>query len=384
MGQITSPAQQEAVNKLKAANVHISPALVRQALDYNPISVGSVCSSPNIEQWSEYKPINYSGETLPASVRSTATGFIIDGLTQHLVYDKPKGGASSPYRLADFRQYRHDARPPQNTKINQDTFQYNEATPWGPSEAIFSIPIVLPNTYVVQRWKNEAATYADTVSVYDASGVVLPDDEGIGGKARYSLAPYTESYTTVWFSVKVDLSNVHTGMQYSFTFQIWYGSSVTENWKRFRLTGGDTITITGKVVPLSVMMNVGVLPLWHFPPLTVNNYDTAVTYSYNASTKQLSITNMRLEGDMSAGATSSDISNFEMGLDWKYQYQIFDKNYNQVKGWTDMALSVWGTGNAPAGTYVAGAYFTGAYVISNVEYGYMITIRAVGGNTYNY
>ena len=87
---------------------------------------------------------------------------------------------------------------------------------------------------------------------------------------------------------------------------------------------------------------------------------------------------------MSAGATTTDISNFEMGLDWKYQYQIFDKNYNQVKGWTDMALSVWGTGNAPAGTYVAGAYFTGNYVIPNVEYWYMISIRAVGGNTYNY
>ena len=80
--------------------------------------VGTLCTHPAINKWSKWKPvklpqidgvdetqlkaINY-GLTFP---RTNVFNVIA---TQKWTYDKPTGGAASPYRLGDFRQYHHGA-----------------------------------------------------------------------------------------------------------------------------------------------------------------------------------------------------------------------------------------------------------------------------------
>ena len=88
-----------------------------------------LCTSSNINKWSKYKPVIYPviatagitnwwkavdgncGLSIPEylNIDSLVTA-ITNGVTWN--YNKPTGGASSPYRLGDFRGYAHDANIP--------------------------------------------------------------------------------------------------------------------------------------------------------------------------------------------------------------------------------------------------------------------------------
>ena len=83
----------------------------------NTFDLGRLCTHANINKWAKYKPIHHSGlQILSESARTDRQG---DGeyygvkirmdsgdmASLHNVtfaYNKPKGGASSPYRLSDF------------------------------------------------------------------------------------------------------------------------------------------------------------------------------------------------------------------------------------------------------------------------------------------
>jgi len=98
---------------------------VQRALGTNKIDVGSLCLRPNINMWARYKPIKYASVQQLTSAqwtekrygvgRSTSLPLIDNnGRLNHDVwnYDKPTGGASSPYRLTDFARYYHVAPCP--------------------------------------------------------------------------------------------------------------------------------------------------------------------------------------------------------------------------------------------------------------------------------
>lgn len=98
----------------------------------NTFDLGRLCTHSNINKWAKYKPIHHSGlQILSESARTDRQG---DGeyygvkirmdsmnmISLHNVtfaYNRPKGGASSPYRLSDFINeggtagYNHLAKP---------------------------------------------------------------------------------------------------------------------------------------------------------------------------------------------------------------------------------------------------------------------------------
>lgn len=88
---------------------------VQKALGYFPNSVGGVCKYSGINKWSRYKPFrstaldygNYN--QLLEGLRAANFGLTWSGgdTEDSFVYQPPQGGASSPYRLGDFRGYSH-------------------------------------------------------------------------------------------------------------------------------------------------------------------------------------------------------------------------------------------------------------------------------------
>lgn len=91
---------------------NISTTLVRNTLGEDNNDVGLLCLSNNINIWAKYKPHSLSE---PSGVESD--GYRDHGLyrssdTKAITYARPAGGASDPYRLGDFRQYNHSAKPP--------------------------------------------------------------------------------------------------------------------------------------------------------------------------------------------------------------------------------------------------------------------------------
>lgn len=102
----------------------LSIGMVAQTLGHGSNDLGTLCTSDRINICSKYKPTNYPG------VNPTGTWYkgydnncgvtftvydspsTMDNAVAHnWIYNKPSGGSSSPYRLGDFREYKHDATP---------------------------------------------------------------------------------------------------------------------------------------------------------------------------------------------------------------------------------------------------------------------------------
>lgn len=104
---------------------NISTTVVANELGVSTHSVSQLCASPNINQWSLYKPISVNKHTglTEQDYLDNNFGFIIphfnnfrdlrlsidDPSKTDWRYDKPTGGSTSPFRLGDFRKYDHHA-----------------------------------------------------------------------------------------------------------------------------------------------------------------------------------------------------------------------------------------------------------------------------------
>ena len=130
-----------AASKITKSNLNIgaisetlkcSQSDMTQISSRNTFDLGRLCTHTNINKWAKYKPIHHSGlQILSESARTDRQG---DGeyygvkirmdsgdmASLHNVtfaYNRPKGGASSPYRLSDFINengtagYNHLAKP---------------------------------------------------------------------------------------------------------------------------------------------------------------------------------------------------------------------------------------------------------------------------------
>jgi len=106
-------------------NTNISTTLVGQTLGSGSRDVGTLCTHPNINKWSRWKPVAISNQVEPVTIEdlagaqyglnipffSTRAELIsyYNSNSGEWTYTKPSGGASSPYRLGDFRNYEHSA-----------------------------------------------------------------------------------------------------------------------------------------------------------------------------------------------------------------------------------------------------------------------------------
>ena len=98
-------------------NSNITTTLVGTTLGSGSRDVGTLCTHPNINKWSKWKPVSFNSVDglTEANLQSVNFGLSIPNadsdegtaLALPWVYNKPAGGASSPYRLGDFRNYEH-------------------------------------------------------------------------------------------------------------------------------------------------------------------------------------------------------------------------------------------------------------------------------------
>lgn len=140
-------------------NSNISTNLVKSTLGASTNDVGALCIHPNINRWSKYKPVvlaTVAPDRSSSWWRSTNgnCGLIIpnfssiSALISHVdsngadwAYQKPTGGSTSPYRLADFGGYEHTARRPFNP--NTPAQQYYKDT----TSAPISMNTISPSQY---------------------------------------------------------------------------------------------------------------------------------------------------------------------------------------------------------------------------------------------
>ena len=101
-------------------NTNITTTLVGQTIGSGSRDVGTLCTHPNINKWSKWKPVQLDKtEGLTESdLISVACGLSRNPQTQAISYWKPRGGMNNEYyRLGDFRNYNHLATPPVNVEI---------------------------------------------------------------------------------------------------------------------------------------------------------------------------------------------------------------------------------------------------------------------------
>ena len=97
---------------------------VATVLGTSSTNESALCTSSNINKWSLYKPVRYAKSSGMTDTDFFACdfGYTIQSynnypaMRQHVTdsweYLKPTGGASSPYRIGDFRDYDHNATAP--------------------------------------------------------------------------------------------------------------------------------------------------------------------------------------------------------------------------------------------------------------------------------
>lgn len=106
-------------------NSNISTSLVGTTLGTSSRDVGALCVHQNVNKWSKWKPVKYQSVVglTDEQLKSINCGMIIPSFTTVAAlidyynnnpdlkweYNKPTGGATSPYRLGDFRNYEHSA-----------------------------------------------------------------------------------------------------------------------------------------------------------------------------------------------------------------------------------------------------------------------------------
>ena len=120
-------------------NTNISVAMVKAELGASTNDVGALCTHPNINKWSRWKPVRSNKVTglVETDLENAQFGFDfpaainagVSVLSQNWVYDKPRGLAHNEgYRLGDFRNYNHQAGIPFTISI-PDTFLANASSP---------------------------------------------------------------------------------------------------------------------------------------------------------------------------------------------------------------------------------------------------------------
>lgn len=209
-----------AASKITKSNLNIgaisetlkcSQSDMTQISSRNTFDLGRLCTHTNINKWSKYKPIHHSGlQILSESARTDRQGdgeyygvkIRMDSMgmsSLHNVtfaYNRPKGGASSPYRLSDFINeagtagYNHLAKP-----------SVYGSVAWQPQDKQLYLDggASSDDIQVTFGTNTDDTLSIDFASLLDASGsikvsglypIVMVDDYAIALKAKNDLGGY--------------------------------------------------------------------------------------------------------------------------------------------------------------------------------------------------
>ena len=209
-----------AASKITKTNLNIgaisetlkcSQSDMTQISSRNTFDLGRLCTHTNINKWAKYKPIHHSGlQILSESARTDRQGdgeyygvkIRMDSMgmsSLHNVtfaYNRPKGGASSPYRLSDFINeagtagYNHLAKPSVYGSVSWQP-QYKQLYLDGGASS--------DDIQVTFGTNTDDTLSIDFASLLDASGsiklsslypIVMVDDYAIALKVKNDLGGY--------------------------------------------------------------------------------------------------------------------------------------------------------------------------------------------------
>lgn len=208
-----------AASKITKTNLNIgaisetlkcSQSDMTQISSRNTFDLGRLCTHANINKWAKYKPIHHSGlQILSESARTDRQGdgeyygvkirMDSDMSSLHNVtfaYNRPKGGASSPYRLSDFINengtagYNHLAKPSVYGSVS-----------WQPKDKQLYLDggASSDDIQVTFETNTDDSLSIDFASLLDASGsiklsslypIVMVDDYAIALKVKNDLGGY--------------------------------------------------------------------------------------------------------------------------------------------------------------------------------------------------
>ena len=209
-----------AASKITKSNLNIgaisetlkcSQSDMTQISSRNTFDLGRLCTHTNINKWAKYKPIHHSGlQILSESARTDRQGdgeyygvkIRMDSMNMSslhnvtFAYNRPKGGASSPYRLSDFINeagtagYNHLAKPSVYGSVSWQP-QYKQLYLDGGASS--------DDIQVTFGTNTDDTLSIDFASLLDASGsiklsslypIVMVDDYAIALKVKNDLGGY--------------------------------------------------------------------------------------------------------------------------------------------------------------------------------------------------
>lgn len=185
----------------------ITTSLVGNAIGSSSRNVGALCSSSLINEWSKWKPIssnvgtmtlaelknrNYGIEILTQNNANSLVTSIKNNGNLGYKYNKPIGGANSPYRLGDFRNYDHSAPMPVGTSYkNNETVNIGGVT----SSNHGSYERVLMGIENMDGGDSSTSLAKDNLyTVRDINGNII---------TLHRAALVTDNTNTIWYSEKL-------------------------------------------------------------------------------------------------------------------------------------------------------------------------------------
>jgi len=314
------------------------------------------------------------------------SGFRID--SRQLVHDPPTAGYG--YWLTDFEGYDHSARGPVN--MVQEEFVLEDLSNVGHGKVNNPMVVLInvPNTEVVLKWADEQIIQADTVSLTNAAGVVLPSSQA-GQYARVALNTLNEGSHYARMPITLDLSSYSTNTTVTFTFYIWYGNS--SDYNKFQIPGGTTVTLKVKILASTVLVSYSYEPLDLFPPLTVDSSTSYSTGAFDSPNKRYTLTTLGISGVTKSGLDYpvNQYLRFQNKTDWALQYTILDGSGNTLQAYKNVSttissyMSVDATGTPGRYSVIWSGSMTFGVINSDIaiEAGYTIKFRLTPGSSYS-
>lgn len=312
-----------------------------------PVSLAAVCRAKDINEWSRYKPVRYPTTNMTKAIRDTLSGFKIDPVTRFLEYDYPTGGISSPYRLGDFLSYNHDAKRPSNTIMELDIYVDNANNI--PGKMDFGFNFTLPQHDTVKTFATDLFNdlKGNTIA-FRINNNTVPGHIGSGlsidGKcaAKISDIGINENTTTIFALVKdiniKDYGASTIGSLYRVPIEVWYGDGNNLDFSRFKIPGGDSVTIQGRIRINTILVSYFVLPdISWFPPS--NAVRSTSNFTFDPLTGVMSVTNLRWVGDTIQNLTTDGImkfENFKYNNSFRLQYWVYKEDGTIVRQVKDM------------------------------------------------
>ena len=367
---------------------NIDPMYVRNGLDHNSLDVGTLCLSSKINPWSANKPMNFGSASYTNRVAAipSVSGFKIN--SRQLVHDPPTAGYG--YWLTDFEGYNHSARGPVNMVQEEFVLEDLSNVGHGKTTNPMVVLINIPNTEVVLKWADEQIIQADTVSLTNAAGVVLPSSQA-GQYARVALNTLNEGSHYARMPITLDLSSYSTNTTVTFTFYIWYGNS--SDYNKFQIPGGTTVTLKVKILASTVLISYSYEPLDLFPPLTVDSSTSYSTGSFDSPNKRYTLTTLGISGVTKSGLDYpvNQYLRFQNKTDWTLQYTILDGSGNTLQAYKNVSttissyMSVDATGTPGRYSVIWSGSMTFGVINSDIaiEAGYTIKFRLTPGSSYS-